>query len=220
MNAVKVVSDVICPWCYIGKRRLESALRQLPRGTKSRVSWHPFQLNPDMPVEGIGRMEYCTRKFGSWERCEEMFEQISTVGKTVGIDFRFSQQQQVPNTFTAHRIIWFAGREGAQDAVVEALFSGYFCEGADLSSETQLLDICRLAGLPSGRLKQFLTSKEGVPQIQSEEQEIKALGISAVPLFIIQDTVAVSGAQTPEMLLQAFEQARREKQKQHSPATA
>ena len=218
MITVKVVSDVICPWCYVGKRRLEAALRELPAKTRVSVSWHPFQLNPDMPVEGMNRMEYCTRKFGSWDRCEEMFVQISSVGKTVGIDFRFDRQQIVPNTFLAHRMIWFAGQEGVQDRVAEALFRGYFCEGLDLSSMAQLVKVGALSGLKAAALKAFLESEEGTGQVQAEEHEVKSLGISAVPLFIIEDCVAVSGAQPPRVLLEAFEQARKVSRKQRSPA--
>jgi len=219
MITVKVVSDVICPWCYIGKRRLEAALRELPPNKKVSVSWHPFQLNPDMPSTGMNRMEYCTRKFGSWERCEEMFVQISSVGKTVGINFRFDRQQAVPNTFLAHRVIWLAGQEGVQDAVAEALFRAYFCEGVDLSNHSQLLNVCGAAGLMRRKLEALLNSDEGTLQVQAEEHEIKTLGISAVPLFIIDDCVAVSGAQPPHALLDAFEQARQVKRKQRSTAT-
>ena len=208
MNGVKVVSEVICPWCYIGKRRLEAALRALPGKSKNLVTWHPFQLNPEMPEEGMDRMEYCVRKFGSWDRCEEMFGQISAVGKTVGIQFRFDMQQIIPNTFAAHRLIWLAGEEGVQDAVVEALFRGYFCEGADLSDRAQLTQLGVGAGIVRDQVERFLASDEGASPVQAEEQEVKALGISAVPLFIIQDRVAVSGAQPPETLLKAFEQAR------------
>ncbi len=218
MTTVKVVSDVICPWCYIGKRRLEAALRELPARTKVSVSWHPFQLNPDMPVEGMNRVEYCTRKFGSWESCEEMFVQISSVGKTVGIKFRFDLQQMVPNTFLAHRMIWFAGQEGAQDRVAEALFRGYFCEGLQLSSIPQLVRLGASSGLEAAKLEAFLESEEGTPQVQAEEHEVKSLGISAVPLFIIDDCVAVSGAQPPQTLLEAFAQARKLRRKQRSPA--
>jgi predicted DsbA family dithiol-disulfide isomerase len=220
MNAVKVVSDVICPWCYIGKRRLESALRSLPGKSKSLVSWHPFQLNPEMPAEGMDRMEYCVNKFGSWDRCEEMFGQISSVGKTVGLQFRFDLQKTIPNTFAAHRMVWLAGVEGVQDRVVEALFRGYFCEGADLSDRAQLAQLGVGAGLARARVEEFLASDEGAPQVQAEEQEVKALGISAVPLFIIQDRVAVSGAQPPETLLKAFEQARTTIRRQRSVTPA
>ncbi|HWQ90995.1 MAG TPA: DsbA family oxidoreductase [Clostridia bacterium] len=214
MNTFKVVSDLICPWCYIGKRRLEAALMQVPRRIPALVSWHPFQLNPDMPPEGLDRQEYCVRKFGSWEKCQEMFQQISEVGKAVGIQFRFDLQLVVPNTFDAHRLIWLAGNEEAQDSMVEALFQAYFCEGINLSKKTNLVEIAESAGLDRPRIERLLYSNEAVAEVMAEEREVKALGVSSVPLFIIQDRIAVSGAQPPETLLKALAKAKAAERKQ------
>ncbi len=207
MTTFEVVSDLICPWCYVGKRRLEAALRQLPPGSNASVSWHPFQLNPDMPARGMNRKEYCMRKFGSWERCLEMYARIAEVGQTVGIEFNFEEQSTVPNTLDAHRVIWLAGLEGVQDTVVEALFHAYFCEGTDLSLRANLIEVCVPAGLDPSRVEDLFATGEGSAEVLAEEQEIKSLGLSSVPLFIIQDQLAVSGAQPPEVLLKAFEQA-------------
>lgn len=207
MQTFKVVSDLVCPWCYIGKRRLEAAIKELPDGAEASVSWHAFQLNPDMAAEGMDRREYCTQKFGSWERCEEMFAQIAEVGKTVGLRFRFDRQAAIPNTFDAHRVIWLAGLEEAQDEVVEALFRAYFCEGVDLTSRGNLIEVAASAGLAKRRVQEMFDSKEGVAEVQTEEQAVKTLGVSSVPLFIIHDRVAVSGAQPPETLVKAFMQA-------------
>jgi predicted DsbA family dithiol-disulfide isomerase len=171
-----------------------------------------------MPDQGMDRREYCIRKFGSWERCEEMFVQIAAVGQTVGLEFHFEKQTTIPNTFIAHRVIWLAGQEGIQDSVVEALFRAYFCDGVDLSIQSQLVEVCDAAGLDPARLERFLSSEEGAAEVQGEEQEVKSLGISAVPLFIIHDRVAVSGAQPPETLLQAFEQAQQFRRKGRSSA--
>jgi len=220
MSAFKVVSDLICPWCYIGKRRLESVLHELPSAVDHSVSWHPFQLNPDMPKQGMNRKEYCMNKFGSWDRCLEMYAQIAAFGKTVGIDFQFQKQPTVPNTLDAHRVIWLAAREGAQDAVVERLFRAYFCEGVDLSIRSALVEVGAAAGLERKRLDQLLSSTEGVAEVLAEESEVKRLGITAVPLFIILDRVAVSGAQTPENLLKAWQQARASQQKRRKPVPA
>jgi predicted DsbA family dithiol-disulfide isomerase len=184
-------------------------LRHMPAETEVEVSWHPFQLNPAMPPRGMDRKEYCTRKFGSWARCVEMFAQISEVGRTVDIEFRFDKQPIIPNTFDAHRVIWLAGQEGAQDDVVEALFRAYFCEGLNLSNRSELVEIATEAGLARNQVERLLRSGEGAAEVQSEEQEIKSLGISGVPLFIIQDRVALSGAQPPEAILQAFEQTQK-----------
>jgi predicted DsbA family dithiol-disulfide isomerase len=214
MNTFKVVSDLICPWCYIGKRRLEAALRQLPKGTAVEVSWHPFQLNPEMPRRGMDRKEYCQRKFGSWEKCQQMFTEISSVGKTVGIEFHFEKQPTIPNTLEAHRVIWLAGREGCQGAVMEALFRAYFCDGVNLSNRGGLLEVSTNAGLDRKLVDRLLNSDEGVAEVWAEEKEVKSLGISSVPLFIIQETLAVSGAQPPEAILKAFEQAQASRGKQ------
>lgn len=129
--AVDVISDVVCPWCYVGKRRLEKAIAALDRQVK--VRWLPFQLNPTMPKEGISRREYRTRKFGSWERSLELDAQVAAAGKAEGIHFAFERIERTPNTLDAHRLIWLADQQGVQDAVVEALFRAYFTEGRDIS---------------------------------------------------------------------------------------
>jgi predicted DsbA family dithiol-disulfide isomerase len=218
MNRFRVVSDLVCPWCYIGKRRLEAALHELPPGTDAAVSWHPFQLNPGMPPEGMDRNEYRLRKFGDAERCRAMDAQLTEVGKSVGIDFRFDLQSTIPNTFDSHRVIWLAGRLGVQDSVMEALFRAYFREGANFSERAQLVKVAVAAGLEAARVERLLGSEEGAAQVHAEEREVKAFGVSAVPLFIIQDRIAVSGAQPPEVLLQALAQAQELPRKQRRPA--
>ena len=218
MHRFRVVSDLVCPWCYIGKRRLEAALRELPLGTDVAVSWHPFQLNPGMPPQGMDRNEYRLRKFGDPERCRGLDAQLTEVGKSVGIDFRFDLQSTIPNTFDSHRVIWLAGRLGVQDAVMEAFFRAYFCEGVNFSERARLVKVAVAAGLEAARIERLLGSEEGTAQVQAEEQEVKDFGVSAVPLFIIQDRIAVSGAQPPEVLLQAFDQAQRLLRKQRRPA--
>lgn len=207
MNMFRIVSDLVCPWCYIGKRRLEAALRELPAGPDTAISWHPFQLNPDMPPQGMNRNAYRLRKFGDPERCREMDAQLTGVGKSVGIDFRFDLQSTIPNTLDAHRVIWLAGRQGVQDAVMEALFRAYFCEGVNFTERGELIRVAASAGLQADRVERLLGSDEGAAQVQAEEQEVKAFGATAVPLFIIQDSIAVSGAQPPDVLLQAYKQA-------------
>src|SRR5262249_49350365 len=138
---IDVISDVICPWCFIGKRRLETALAALDGSHEVGVRWLPFQLNPTMPKEGISRKEYRTRKFGSWERSLELDAKVIAVGETEGICFAFDRIERTPNTLDSHRLIWLAEREGIQDTVVEALFQAYFTEGQDLSNRQALLDV-------------------------------------------------------------------------------
>src|SRR5260370_32081286 len=127
-----VISDVICPWCYIGKRRLEKAVATLDRQHEVRVRWLPFQLNPQMPKEGINRKDYRTAKFGSWERSLELDAKMNAVGETGGIHFALDRIERTPNTLDAHRLIWLAAKEGVPDAVVEALFPSHFTEGRDI----------------------------------------------------------------------------------------
>src|SRR5262245_25329863 len=143
---VDVISDVICPWCFIGKRRLEKAVAALDAKHEVWVRWLPFQLNPTMPRAGISRREYRTRKFGSWERSLELDARVFEVGKSEGIPFAFDRIERTPNTLNAHRLIWLAGKEGVQDAVVESLFRAYFTEGRDIGQRQTLLDVVAKAG--------------------------------------------------------------------------
>ena len=131
---VDVISDVICPWCYIGKRRLEKAVAAFEGEHEVRVRWLPFQLNPTCRRKGISRREYRTKKFGSWERSLELDAQVVAAGRAEGIQFAFDRIERTPNTLDAHRLIWLADKEGVQDAVVEALFRAYFTEGRDISN--------------------------------------------------------------------------------------
>src|SRR5262245_26940845 len=123
---VEVISDVICPWCYVGKKRLEKAVVAFDDKQEVRVSWLPYQLNPTMPKAGIERKEYRIRKFGSWERSQELDAKLVAIGGTEGIHFAFDRMERTPNTVDAHRLIWLADQERCQDAVVEALFAAYF----------------------------------------------------------------------------------------------
>src|SRR5450432_747473 len=163
---VDVTSDVICPWCYIGKRRLEKAVAACQGQHDVRVRWHPFQLNPHMPKDGINRKEYRTAKFGSWERSLELDAQVTAAGKEEGIPFGFDKIIQTPNTLDAHRLIWLADKESVQDAVVEAVFRAYFTEGRDISRTTVLLDVVAEAGLNWDRAEAALNSDEAFAAIR------------------------------------------------------
>ena len=204
MKTIQIYSDLICPWCYIGKRRMEEALKQLRPEPQIVRSWHPFQLNPDIPPAGIDRKVYRSRKFGSWERSQAMDAEVEAAGKTVGIKFRYDLQKHTPNTFDSHRVVWLAARAGAQDAVVEALFRAYFCEGANFSNRQNLIEVAVSAGLEAGQVERLLESDEGVSAVREEEDRGRALGISGVPFYIINQQVAFSGAQPPATFLEAF----------------
>src|SRR5713226_1146007 len=204
MNSIAIYSDLICPWCYIGKRRMEEALRQLPADTQVSRSWHPFQLNPEMPREGLNRKMYRSKKFGSWERSQAMDAQATAAGKSVGIEFRYDLQTHTPNTFDSHRLVWLAGISGAQEAVVEALFRAYFCEGVNFSDPQSLIEIGASVGMDAMELKRFFLGGEGAAAVREEEQRARMLGISGVPLYVINEAVALSGAQPAEAFLEAL----------------
>jgi predicted DsbA family dithiol-disulfide isomerase len=203
MLTIDVISDVICPWCFIGKRRLEKALGDRP----ATVRWHAFQLNPDMPREGIDRRTYRIRKFGSWERSLELDARVAAAGRGEGIAFNFDRMARTPNTLDAHRIIWLAGERGVQDAVSEALFAAYFTDGEDLSDRATLSSIAAGAGLDRAEVDELLGGEAGLEAVHAGEHEARRLGVSGVPFFVINGKVALSGAQPPELFRQAFEQA-------------
>jgi predicted DsbA family dithiol-disulfide isomerase len=181
---------------------METALRQQPGGAQ--VSWHPFQLNPEMPREGMNRKIYRNGKFGSWERSRALDAQVVATGKTVGIDFRYDLQTHTPNTFDSHRLVWFAGVRGVEDAVVEALFRGYFCEGINFFERKNLARVAASAGLDTAEVERFLASEEGSAAVVFEEQCARKLGISGVPFYVINKAMAFSGAQPSETFLEAF----------------
>ncbi len=207
--SVEVISDVICPWCFIGKRRLEKALRLLQPGTDTSVRWLPYQLNPGMPSDGISRKEYRIAKFGSWERSQELDANVAANGKDEGIDFRFDLIQRTPNTVNAHRLIGLAAQHGCQDAVVEAMFLAYFTHGKDLSSRNVLVDVSEQAGLSRKASEDLLASSEGLDEIERAGQLAQEVGVNGVPFFMINRRVALAGAQPPESFLLHFSKSHR-----------
>jgi predicted DsbA family dithiol-disulfide isomerase len=203
MLTIDVISDAICPWCFIGKRRLEKALGSRP----ATVRWHPFQLNPDMPSEGVDRKSYRIKKFGSWERSQELDAQVAAAGQGEGIAFNFDNMARTPNTLDAHRVIWLAGERGVQDAIVEAIFLAYFTDGRDLSDRVALAEIVAGVGLDRSEVDELLEGDKGLDVVRSGEEQARRLGGSGVPFFVVNGKVALSGAQPPELFLQAFERA-------------
>lgn len=203
---VDVISDVICPWCFVGKRRLETAVRALDGRHEVRVRWHPFQLNPNMPKEGMNRKDYRTAKFGSWEHSLALDAQVRDVGTSEGIAFELDRIERTPNTLDAHRLIWLADEEGVQDAVVEALFRAYFCAGRDIGDRETLLEVVAGAGLARDRARQVLDNGEGLDATRTAEERARQLGVRGVPFFTINGESTLSGAQKPKVFLAAFEQ--------------
>jgi len=202
---VDVISDVICPWCYIGKRRLEAAIRAMPEHAV-RVRWHPYQLNPTMPAEGMDRRAYRTRKFGSWERSLELDAQMTVAANAEGLPFALEKIARTPNTFAAHRVLWLADQVGVQDGVMEELFKAYFVDGKNIGERAVLLDAAEAGGLNRERVETMLHGDEGVDEVKVEEAKARKRGVEGVPFFIVNDTVTVSGAQPTGVFLAAFKQ--------------
>lgn len=199
--SVEIVSDAICPWCFVGKRRFEQAVARLPDDVTVDVHWRPFELNPQMPPEGMERTEYRRRKFGSLERSRELDARIAAAGAPEGIEFRHDLMRRTPNTFKAHRLIWLAEREGLQDAVVEALFRGYFVEGQDIGDAGVLAEIAASAGLDRARVERFLAGNEGADAVREALDDARRHQVSGVPTFIIDGEPAFAGAQPPDLIL-------------------
>jgi predicted DsbA family dithiol-disulfide isomerase len=198
---VEIISDVICPWCFIGKRRLERALRLLPEGVETEVHWRPFELNPDMPAAGIDRKSYRSRKFGSWEQAQALDRQVAQVGAEEGIRFAFERMATTPNTLEAHRLIWLAAEQGVRSAVVEALFHAYFEDALNVGDRGVLTAVATDAGMD---VREFLESDRGRDAVAGEELTARRVGVSGVPFFLMGGAIPVSGAQPPEALAAAM----------------
>jgi predicted DsbA family dithiol-disulfide isomerase len=208
---IDVISDVVCPWCFIGRRRLGEALAQFAErepAVHPLVSWHPFQLNPDLPREGIDRRAYLEAKFGGPERAAQIYERVRAAGRTVGIDFAFERITRQPNTRDAHRLISWAQSRGSAEDLVEGLFRAYFLDGRFIGDRAVLADIASEAGLPLDEARAYLESGAGADTIDAMDQRVRELGVSGVPFFIFDSRVAVSGAQEAPALVAAITQAR------------
>lgn len=205
--AIEIVSDVICPWCFVGKRQLERAMARLPEGVTATVRWKPFQLNPHMPPEGVDRVAYRSRKFGSWEHSQRLDAQVGAAAAQVGLHMRHDLMRRTPNTFNAHRLIWLAGREGVQDALVEGLFGAYFTEGKDVGDAEALAGIAGGAGLDESRVAAFLAGEEGRAEVAGEENAARRRGLNGVPTFIVNGEPAFSGALRADLMLGHLVQA-------------
>ncbi|TKB74089.1 MAG: DsbA family oxidoreductase [Nitrospira sp.] len=204
---IDIYSDIVCPWCYVGKRRLERALTQLNGGAHARITWRPFQLNPTMPLDGMDRTTYLKAKFGSLEAFGPMEEQLLIAGTDEQIPFAFEKIQRTPNTFLAHRLVWYAAQQGKQDEMVETLFRGYFLEGKNIGDPKTLTHIAAEAGLGRRETEEFLASDKGVVEVKAEEAVGRRLGIRGVPYFVFNGSIAISGAQPPDIIVSAIRQA-------------
>ncbi|HYO80501.1 MAG TPA: DsbA family oxidoreductase [Bryobacteraceae bacterium] len=201
---VDVVSDLICPWCFVAKRRLERTGALLARPLD--IRWHPFQLNPTMPREGTSRRGYRSAKFGSWERSRQLDAQVAAAGTEVGIEFRHDLMERTPNTVRGHVLLAAALRQGVeiQNRVAERLFTGYFTSGEDVGDPRVLVGMARECGVDAIAQPEDLDDPSIVHEVHAEEQEMRLRGIQGVPLITFQDQVIASGAQREEVLAAAL----------------
>jgi predicted DsbA family dithiol-disulfide isomerase len=202
---IEIYSDVVCPWCYIGKRRLERALGQLNDVAQAQITWRPFELNPTMPKEGMERTTYLESKFGSLDRFRQLEEHVLAAGAAERIPFAFGKMARTPNTLMAHRLIWYAEQQGRQDAVVESIFRGYFVEGADIVMPSTLVQLADRSGLSAEAVERFLKGGEGTEEVKAEEAAGHRLGIRGVPYFVLNQTSGISGAQPVDVFVSAIE---------------
>ncbi|MCS6890197.1 MAG: DsbA family oxidoreductase [Rhodovarius sp.] len=196
---IEVVFDLVCPWCYLGIARLTrmlSARREVPVA----IAWRPFLLHPDIAPGGLPRHEYLVRKFGGEERARRLQSTIAELGRAEGIAFRFDAIRRVPQTVDGHRLVRWAARQGAADALVPALLAAHFCEGRDLSNHEVLAAIAGAVGLDPAAARAFLASSEEVEAVHAENLRAHRLGINGVPCFVLDGQFAIAGAQEPEVL--------------------
>jgi predicted DsbA family dithiol-disulfide isomerase len=203
---IDIIVDTICPWCYVGKKRFEKALSIRPQ-PDIEVGWRAFQLNPRMPDDGMDRREYVAEKFGGMERANTIYGSLIQAGLEEGIEFDFSNIDRTPNTVNSHRLVRYAAGYGVQTPVISAIFDAYFMDGKDIGRPDILADIAELAGLERAPTLEFLESDTDAATIVAEDELARRLGVNGVPCFIVDRKYAVSGAQSPEVLVQVFDLA-------------
>jgi predicted DsbA family dithiol-disulfide isomerase len=198
---IEIASDVICPWCYIGKRRLEKALALLGGEVEARIEWLPFQLNPEMPAQGAARADYRRAKFGSVEKGRALDARVAREGAGEGIAFAFDRMQRTPNTLAAHQLIDLAQSQGKAGPVVDALFRAYFEDASDIGDAAILKGIAENAGVTGW------PGEKDQARVAEQEERVRDLGISGVPTFIFDRKSGLSGAYPPDLLAQAIKDA-------------
>ncbi len=203
---IDVISDVMCPWCFIGKRRLEKALMMLP-DSAVKVQWHPYQLDASLPVEGKDRKTYLEEKFGGAERAKQAYAHVRNAGSEEDIDFQFEAITKSPNTINSHRLIRWARADGMQDAMVEELFKLYFTEGADLTDKKVLITAAERAGLNGALVSELLDTDQDIKEVEADVFRAHEIGVTGVPFFVIDGRFAVAGAENPETLAAAIRHA-------------
>lgn len=197
--AIEIVHDLVCPWCYLGVRRLMRTLRRRP-DLLFELTWRPFLLNPDMPRMGMARPEYVIRKFGGEDRARRLYTSISDIGRAEGVLFRFDRIRRTPSSVDAHRLVRYATRFGRADAMVEALFSAHFTDGHDIGEHGVLVAIASACGLDAGEVRYFLSTDAEADAVHADNLRAHRLGINGVPCFVVAGEHAIAGAQEPEVI--------------------
>jgi predicted DsbA family dithiol-disulfide isomerase len=207
---IDVVSDVVCPWCYLGKHRLAEALTLVP-DARATIRWHPFQLDPTIPQDGVDRDEYFERKFGRADAVEPAHRRLEQLGRQVGIDYHFDRIARTPNSLDAHRLTRWATEAGLGEAMVERLFRAYFAEGVFIGDRSELARLAGEIGLDAGDIAARLASDRDRADVEEEIEAAAGMGITGVPCFIVDGRYAVMGAQEPAALAEAIRRALGEK---------
>lgn len=204
--SIDIVSDTVCPWCWVGKRKLERTLAIRP-DLRPEIRWRAYRLNPDVPKEGMDRDVYTAKKFGSVERARAIYKRIEQAGAEEGLSFRFDRIRRAIDTTDSHRLIHWAHGAGVQDAMVEALFTAYFIEGRDISDLVELVQIAQAVGMDPAIVADLLASRQDCEAVERDVEAAAAMKVQGVPCFIFNRTIGVSGAQDPDILLQAIDDA-------------
>ena len=203
---IDVVSDVVCPWCYLGEKRLEEALSE--EAGPVVVRWRPYQLEPTIPEGGLDRAEYMEKKFGKSGRLQSVHDNLTRLGAEVGVPFAFDKIKRSPNTLDAHRLIRWAASAGVQAEVADRLFKAYFVEGRDIGDRVVLTEIAAECGLDADLVERLLAEGADSEVVRQEVEQAQAMGVSGVPFFIVAGRLGVPGAQEPSALRQAMAEAR------------
>lgn len=206
---IDIYADTICPWCLIGKRRLERALAERPQRDVA-ITWRAFQLNPNMPQEGMERSHYMELKFGGADRARQVYEPVLAAGAAEGIAFAFDRMLRTPNTALSHRLVRYATAQGRGEAAMEAVFQAYFTEAQDIGDTGVLLEVGEAIGLERPGLEAFLGGTEGLLEVLAEDARAREIGIQGVPTYIFAQQYVLSGAHPPEVLFQLFDLANRD----------
>jgi len=204
---IDVYSDVICPWCYLGKKRLEAALTSLGENVQPEVRFLPYELNPSTPEEGLDHKAHLAAKFGGVHALDAAHARLAALGKEAGIDYQFDSIRKTPNTFNAHRVLWLAEKEGKGNEAHNAFFKAYFTDGKDLGDKKVLADLAVSIGLDKPEVEKLLAGHEGEEEVRAAEEKAYDLGVSGVPFFVFNDKFAVSGAQSVETFGKALVKA-------------